>query len=200
MKIERFEDIEAWRLARELARKVYRLTKKTRFEADFGLKRQIQEAAGSAMHNIAEGFDSETNAEFVRFLRYAKRSCTEVQSELYVAMDEEYISVAEFQDVYEQARRARAAIRGFINYLKQYQARVNGGPLNEVQGFNGSKVQGLKTFPSPNREPLNREPLNEVQRFKGSRVENHETPTNPSTAEPLNPPTAEPVNPEPPNR
>ena len=184
MKIERFEDIEAWRLARELARKVYRLTKKPRFEADFGLKRQIQEAAGSAMHNIAEGFDSETNAEFVRFLRYAKRSCTEVQSELYVAMDEEYISVAEFQDVYEQARRARAAIRGFINYLKQYQARVNGGPLNEVQGFNGSKVQGLKTFPSPNREPLNREPLNEVQRFKGSRVENHETPTNPSTAEP----------------
>jgi len=55
------------------------------------------------MHNIAEGFDSETNAEFVRFLRYAKRSCTEVQSELYVAMDEEYISVAEFQDVCEQA-------------------------------------------------------------------------------------------------
>ena len=43
------------------------------------------------MHNIAEGFDSETNAEFIRFLRYAKRSCTEVQSELYVALDEEYI-------------------------------------------------------------------------------------------------------------
>jgi four helix bundle protein len=123
MKIEHFEDIEAWQLARELTHKVYRLTRKQGFEKDYGLKRQIQEAAGSAMHNIAEGFDSETNAEFIRFLRYAKRSCTEVQSELYVASDEEYISKAEFEDVYEQARRTRAAIRGFINYLKKYETR-----------------------------------------------------------------------------
>ena len=112
MKIERFEDIEAWqpveslqveRLARELTRKVYGLTKKSKFARDFGLKGQIQDAAGlprsmrslfnwgSSMHNIAEGFDSETNPEFVRFLRYAKRSCTEVQSELYVALDQQYI-------------------------------------------------------------------------------------------------------------
>lgn len=130
MKIERFEDIEAWQLARELTRKVYRLTRKPNFEKDFGLKRQIQEAAGSAMHNIAEGFDSETNAEFIRFLRYAKRSCTEVQSELYVAMDEEYISTVEFQDVYEQARRTRAAIRGFINYLKKYETRMEKVTVN----------------------------------------------------------------------
>ncbi|MFH1673233.1 MAG: four helix bundle protein [Pseudomonadota bacterium] len=121
MKIERFEDIEAWKLARELTRKVYRLTKKPEFAKDYGLKRQIQDAAGSSMHNIAEGFDSETNAEFVRFLRYAKRSCTEVQSELYVALDEGYISPDEFKDVYEQARRTRAAVRGFINYLKRYE-------------------------------------------------------------------------------
>jgi four helix bundle protein len=120
MRIKRFEDIEAWQLARELARKVYRLTKKPRFEKDYGLKRQIQDAAGSSMHNIAEGFDSETNAEFIRFLRYAKRSCTEVQSELYLALDEEYISADEFKDVYEQARRTRAATYGFIKYLKKY--------------------------------------------------------------------------------
>jgi four helix bundle protein len=120
MKIEQFEDIEAWQLARELARKVYRLTKKPRFAKDYGLKRQIQDAAGSSMHNIAEGFDSETNAEFIRFLRYAKRSCTEVQSELYLALDEEYVSTDEFKDVYEQARRTRAAIYGFIKYLKKY--------------------------------------------------------------------------------
>ena len=73
------------------------------------------------MHNIAEGFDSETNAEFIRFLRYAKRSCTEVQSELYLAVDEPYISPNEFKDVCEQARRTRAAVRGFINYLKKYE-------------------------------------------------------------------------------
>jgi len=123
MKIERFEDIEAWQLAHELTRKVYCLTKKPRFEKDYGLKKQIQDAAGSSMHNIAEGFDSETNAEFIRFLRYAKRSCSEVQSELYVALDEGYISDDEFKDVYEQARRTRATIRGFINYLKKYEDR-----------------------------------------------------------------------------
>ena len=123
MKIERFEDIEAWQLARELTRKVYRLTKKPGFAKDYGLKRQVQNAAGSSMHNIAEGFDSEMNAEFIRFLRYAKRSCTEVQSELYVALDEEYISPNEFKDVYDQARQTRAAVRGFINYLKKYEER-----------------------------------------------------------------------------
>jgi four helix bundle protein len=123
MRIERFEDIEAWQLARELTRKVYWLTKKSQFSKDYGLKNQIQDAAGSSMHNIAEGFDSETNPEFVRFLRCAKRSCTEVQSELYVALDEKYISADEFSETYELAGRTRAAIRGFINYLRKYEKR-----------------------------------------------------------------------------
>ena len=121
MRIDRFEDIEAWQLARELTLKVYGLTKKTEFARDFGLKGQIQDAAGSSMHNIAEGFDSETNPEFVRFLRYAKRSCTEVQNELFVALDQEYITNNEFQDVYDHAGRTRAAIRGFIKYLLAYE-------------------------------------------------------------------------------
>ena len=69
----------------------------------------------------SEGFDSETNPEFIRFLRYAKRSCTEVQSELYVAMDQQYITKPEFQDVYDHAARTRAAIRGFIKYLLAYE-------------------------------------------------------------------------------
>ena len=120
MGIERFEDIGAWQLARELTCKVYDLTKKTKFARDFGLKGQIQNASGSSMHNIAEGFDSETNPEFVRFLRYAKRSCTEVQSELYMALDQQYITNTEFQDVYDHAGRTRAAIRGFIKYLLAY--------------------------------------------------------------------------------
>ena len=107
-------------MARELTRKVYSLTKKTKFARDYGLKSQIQDAAGSSMHNIAEGFDSETNPEFIRFLRYAKRSCTVVQSELYVALDQQYIENDEFQDVYDHAGRTRAAIRGFIKYLIAY--------------------------------------------------------------------------------
>jgi len=75
------------------------------------------------MHNIAEGFDSETNPEFIRFLRYAERSCTEVQSELYVALDEGYISSSEFKYTYKPAGRTRATIRGFITYLKNYKER-----------------------------------------------------------------------------
>ena len=123
MKIEQFEDIEAWQLARELTSKVYSLTKKPEFARDYGLKRQIQDAAGSSMHNTAEGFDSESNAEFVRFLRYAKRSCTEVQSELYVALDQEYRTNSEFRDVYDHAARTRAAIGGFIKYLVSYEQK-----------------------------------------------------------------------------
>ena len=121
MKIRQFEEIQAWQLAHELTRKVYNLAKKLDFSKDWGLKNQIRNAAGSSMHNIAEGFDSESNAEFIRFLRYAKRSCTEVQSELYVALDEKYITSNEFNETYELAERTRAAIRGFINYLVKYE-------------------------------------------------------------------------------
>ena len=121
MKIERFEDIEAWQRARELTRMVYRLTQKPSFAKDQELRNQIRAAAGSAMHNIAEGFDSETNVEFIRFLRYAKRSCSEVQSELHLALDEADLSPAEFKAAYEQARITRATIRGFINYLRKYE-------------------------------------------------------------------------------
>ena len=128
MKIKRFEEIDAWKLARELTRKVYQLTRKHEFSKDYGLKNQIRDASGSSMHNIAEGFDAESNAEFIRFLRYAKRSCSEVQSELYVALDENYISSGEFDETYELTRRTRAAIRGFINYLKKFEQNANQKP------------------------------------------------------------------------
>ena len=117
MKIERFEDIEGWKLARELTRVVYSATKQPDFSKDFGLKDQIQRAAGSAMHNIAEGFDAGSNAEFVRFLRYAQRSCTEVKSQLYAAVDQNYITDEQFQLIYEQATQTHKRIGGFIRHL-----------------------------------------------------------------------------------
>ncbi len=120
MKIARFEDIEAWKLARVLTQKVYRLTGEEKFSKDYGLKGQIRDAAGSTMHNIAEGYDAESTAEFIRFLRYSKRSCTEVQSELYVALDASYITQEEFNDTYRHAGRTRSAVRGFIKYLMNY--------------------------------------------------------------------------------
>jgi four helix bundle protein len=123
MKIERFEDIEAWKLAREMTRQVYDATNKGAFARDFGLRDPIQRAAGSSMHNIAEGFDAGSNAEFVRFLQYAKRSCTEVQSQLYVALDQKYVTEDQFRTLYEPARMVRAKIGAFIQYLKRYESR-----------------------------------------------------------------------------
>ena len=119
MKIERFEDIEGWKMARELTRAVYSATKNNAFHRDYGLRDQITRAAGSTMHNIAEGFDAGGDVEFIRFLRYAQRSCTEVQSELYVALDQTYVTDVEFQDLYNIAQRAKATIGGFIKYLSK---------------------------------------------------------------------------------
>jgi four helix bundle protein len=143
VKINRFEQIEAWQLAQELAKKVYRLTSKDNFAGDFGLKKQIQTAAGSSMHNIAEGFDSDTNAEFLRFLRYAKRSCSEIQSELYIALDQKYISETEFREVYDHAGRTRATIRGFIKYLLAYAGKSpNKTQSREMKKANGKRETG----------------------------------------------------------
>ena len=117
MKIERFEDIEGWQLGRELSRRVYTATKQGAFSRDFGLIDQIRRSAGSVMHNIAEGFDAGSNTEFVRFLRYSRRSASEVQSQLYIAIDQGYISDDEFSDLYALAEDAKAKIGGFIAYL-----------------------------------------------------------------------------------
>ncbi len=118
MKITRFEDLEAWKAARELTRTVYELSKKGEFSKDFGLKDQIRRAAGSVMHNIAEGFDSGSRLEFQRFLRYANRSCSEVRSQLYVALDQEYLTEAAFNQISEHCTGTSRIIRGLIRYLK----------------------------------------------------------------------------------
>lgn len=91
-KIERFEDLHSWQKARKLANLVYDLTEHDNFAKDFRLRSQIQDAAGSVMHNIAEGFDAGTNPEFIRFLKIARRSASEVQSQLHLALDRKYIT------------------------------------------------------------------------------------------------------------
>lgn len=117
MTIRRFEDIEGWQLARELTKQVYAVAMRGAFAKDFGLRDQITRASDSAMHNIAEGFDGGSNAEFVKFLRYSQRSCSEVQSQLYVALDQSYISQKEFDPIYEQAAQTHSKVGGFIHYL-----------------------------------------------------------------------------------
>ena len=120
MTITRFEDINAWQAARELCKIVYRLTRNENFSRDFGLVDQARRAAVSIMANIAEGFDSRSNSEFIQFLYYALRSASELQSHIYIAQDQDYISEVEFAGVYEEAARVKAMIFRFIDYLRTH--------------------------------------------------------------------------------
>jgi len=116
--ITRFEDIEAWKKGRELAKGIYTVTAKGEFARDYGLKDQIRRAVVSVISNIAEGFSRQTDKEFVQFLHIAKGSTSEVQSQLYIAVDLGYISQEEFSKLYNQADEVARLISGFIKYLK----------------------------------------------------------------------------------
>lgn len=117
--IRNFEELDSWKKARKLAGCVYELTQKEQFARDFGLRNQIQRAAGSIMHNIAEGFDGGSDLEFARFLRMARRSASEVQSELYLALDCGYITQDEFDNAYNAALEIKKLINAFIAYLRK---------------------------------------------------------------------------------
>jgi len=118
VKITRFEDIEAWQVARELCRAVDAVISKGTFAKSYALKDQIDRSSGSAMDNIAEGFDGGSNAEFIRFLGYAQRSCTEVKSQLYRALDKKLINQVEVDTLHEPADKTHRKIGAFIRYLK----------------------------------------------------------------------------------
>ena len=123
MKIERFEDIEAWKEAKDIVNRVYRVYRVCRvcrvegFRKDYGLADQIKRAAISIMANIAEGFSRKGNKEFIQFLFIAKASAAELQSHLYIALDQEYLSKAEFDVLYAETDKIQRRISNFIKYL-----------------------------------------------------------------------------------
>ena len=99
MNYKRFEELPCWNKARELCRAVFDLINHSKIKSDFSLRDQIWRASGSVMDNIAEGFDDGATAELIRFLGYAQRSCGEVQSQLYRALDCKYIDNNQFDKV-----------------------------------------------------------------------------------------------------
>ena len=118
MKITRFEDIEAWQQARKLVNMVYEAIKKnSAFRRDFRLVNQLQDAAVSSMRNIAEGFARKGNREFIQFLFISKSSAAEVQSHLYVGLDQGYLSKEDFERIYSQAEIVSKMDSAFIKYL-----------------------------------------------------------------------------------
>ncbi len=120
MNYKRFEELPCWQKARELCQVIWNLIGQKEFRRDFSLKNQIWAAAGSVMDNIAEGFDDGSSREFVRFLGYSQRSCGEVQSQLYRALDCKYIDKSQFNLAYEYASECRKQIKGFRKYLRNY--------------------------------------------------------------------------------
>jgi four helix bundle protein len=115
--IRRFEEIAAWQTARELTRLVYRLSNQGAFRHDFGLRDQMRSAAVSIMSNIAEGFESRTQALFIEFLGRAKGSAGELRSQTYVALDTDYIDQTQFEQLFNLAEKCSSQISRFIAYL-----------------------------------------------------------------------------------
>jgi four helix bundle protein len=130
-KIERFEDLLSWQKGRCLANAVYQLTLQGSFVKDFGLRDQILRASGSVMHNIAEGFDAGSNPEMIRFLKIARRSASEVQSELYLALDRKHINAVQLYEAYSLAVEVKRLINGLVGYLRQDTDRSSPKSLKE---------------------------------------------------------------------
>jgi four helix bundle protein len=118
-KVRRFEDLICWQRARQLANVVYDLTNYPDFARDYKLRDQIQDAASSVMHNIAEGSDAGTDPEFTRFLKMARRSSSEIQSQLYLALDRKYITQADLERIHALADEVKRLINGLIAYLRK---------------------------------------------------------------------------------
>ena len=120
MKIRKFEELDIWKRTREVTKCIYQISSTNEFTRDWGLKDQIRRASVSIMSNIAEGFDCGSRREFARFLSISRRSASEVQSQLYIALDQSYIKQADFDKVYREIEEIRRMITSFIKYLKGF--------------------------------------------------------------------------------
>jgi four helix bundle protein len=115
-----FEELGVWQDARALVKEVYGVTRFKTFRRDFALCQQIARAATSTMSNIAEGFERGSRKEFIQFLNIAKGSNGEVRSQLYVALDQEYIDPARFEELRSATLTLSRRIARFIRYLEKY--------------------------------------------------------------------------------
>ena len=124
--ISRFEELDAWGKARELAGTVYRISALGNWAKDYGLRDQIRRAAVSAMSNIAEGFERRGATEFGRFLTMARASSGEVRSQLYLALDLGYLDQDTFAKAFALAEETSKVIAGLEKYLREHAAKKRG--------------------------------------------------------------------------
>jgi four helix bundle protein len=116
--IERFEELECWQAARQLTRRIYKVSSGGQFAKDHGLRDQMRRAAISVMSNIAEGFESRTRPLFIDLLGRAKGSAGELRSQLYAALDAGYLNKEEFNEIRDLAEKASSQISRLTAYLR----------------------------------------------------------------------------------
>ncbi len=117
--IKKFEDLGVWQEARELCKEIYTHIAKTPFSNDYALVNQINRSSGSIMDNIAEGFERSGNREFIQFLTISKASCAEVKSQVYRALDRQYLTTEKADEIITVTQSLINQLGGFIHYLKQ---------------------------------------------------------------------------------
>lgn len=115
---KRFEDLEVWQRAKELTNLIYRFSSSGTFAKDFGLRDQMRRASVSIMSNIAEGFESQTQVIFIQYLNRAKGSSGDLSAQLYIALEQEYITGDEFKTALALAELCSKQLARFIQYLE----------------------------------------------------------------------------------
>ena len=115
---KRFEDLDVWQKARDLTNLIYKYSTEGAFSRDFGLRDQMRRAAVSIMSNIAEGFESQTQSMFIKYLAHAKVSAGELRAQLYIARDQGYVMDEEFMMMFSQAEICSKQLARFIQYLE----------------------------------------------------------------------------------
>lgn len=109
-----FESLRVWQNARVFVNAIYDLMADNR---DWGFRDQIQRAAVSIMNNIAEGYESGSDAKYANFLNIAKGSCSEVRNMLYLCLDRKFCTPEQFADLKSQAIQISSQLYKLIEYL-----------------------------------------------------------------------------------
>lgn len=116
--IHHFEDLEIWKLAREICWKIYDYTRRDPLRRDFTLVDQLHRSSGSIMDNIAEGFERDGTKEFINYLSISKASCGECRAQIFRAFDQNYLTKDEFNKLSNLLTLESKKIYALIKYLK----------------------------------------------------------------------------------
>jgi four helix bundle protein len=119
------EELKSWQKGRELTNQIYRISSAGSFAKDFGLRDQMRRAGISILSNIAEGFERGGDKEFLQFLAIAKGSAGELRSQLYIAMDQGYVSSNQFEELAGSVTEISKLLAGMMKYLKESSLRGN---------------------------------------------------------------------------